>query len=137
MGYLSHFEITSEPEAPEALIAEMASVSGYSFYDQGGMVTPDGECKWYDYKDHMCIVSGRLPHLLIRVDREGEEQPDMSRCWFRGGKSTGEIKPEMVWPEPPLDTLPPAAPDPAEKARSLKASALSKLTPEERDALGV
>jgi len=136
MGYLSRYHITSEPNDPALLEALNSMCMHMTFYDGGDHYYPE-RCKWYEYQEELTELSKQVPHLLIKVERTGEESPDVGRCWFRNGTTTGEIKPEMVWPDPPLHALASPGPDPRAEAEKLKAAALAKLTDEEKAALGL
>lgn len=42
--------------------------------------------RWYDYKDDMIALSKRLPDVLFTLSGEGQENDDMWREYYLGGK---------------------------------------------------
>lgn len=95
MGYCTNYKLTaivpklesSDPlvtvlgEKPPALpdfVAEITALEDYNPFDDA--------CKWYDYEDHMIIISRRHPTVLFVLDGFGEEGADIWRRYFRDGK---------------------------------------------------
>jgi len=57
---------------------------------QGWIITTfldDAACKWYEWKDDMLTLSKICPRILFALSGRGEDQPDLWKCYFKGGKS--------------------------------------------------
>ncbi len=91
MGYYSSFDLeiegnisSSEKKAIIQKLHESFPVSEYAFDENG---ESQETVKWYDMKINMIEFSKDYPTLLFIVTREGEGQADVTKYWFRNGKS--------------------------------------------------
>ena len=59
---------------------------------------------WYDHQDDMRTISRKFPEILFTLNGEGEEQGDIWKAWFLGGRmqyeeatfQIGEFNPEKL-----------------------------------------
>lgn len=88
MGYYTDFELKQEG-CPEDLYEKLESeVAKMNIFGYGNAA--DGwyeNAKWYDYDDDMCILSLRFPDVLFRLDGCGEDNSDIWRHYYKGGKA--------------------------------------------------
>lgn len=44
------------------------------------------EVKWYEYAEDMCKLSAALPSVIFQLEGEGEENGDLWKAWYKGGR---------------------------------------------------
>lgn len=80
MGYYTDFNF--ENNKPEVIDA-IHETTGYCESGSEGFYS---DAKWYDWQNHLKIVSKKFPEELIRIEGEGEESGDIWKAYFKNGK---------------------------------------------------
>lgn len=89
MGYYTYYslEVIGEQEEKTREIIgklrEESEAAEYAFDDDG---THSDNTKWYDWAKDMTEFSKQNPSYLFLLSGEGEEQPDLWKAYFKGGK---------------------------------------------------
>ena len=103
MGYYTRYKLDIQGDSPslqevalEIAGGDLAMAVTYDEVLRGG-----DEVKWYDHDNDMKEVSLRWTETLFVLDGEGEENGDVWRKYWRGGKVQIERQPE--WKPPPFD----------------------------------
>ena len=55
--------------------------------------------QWDTHEKDMLSISAQYPQVLFEVNREGEENEDISREWFLNGKTLSAGPPQIIYPE--------------------------------------
>ncbi len=80
MGYNSEYILTTHDDYSDVdHEEEISSFAG----------NPDcfkGECKWYDWKQHLIEYSKNWPLVIFEIKRVGEEGEDIEVQYFKNGK---------------------------------------------------
>jgi hypothetical protein len=98
MGYYTTYKLKIEPELSISEVNQVLTQGdrdGYWFDADSGM----RDAKWYDHEPDMRALSRLNPDHLFILDGEGEEQGDVWRKYFKGGKCQ-EWRPSEQIPEP-------------------------------------
>ena len=148
MGYYSTFELEVVEEQYSGIDHE-ENIAGWL-----GFNPFDSNPKWYDWENDMAAYSKAFPSVQFNVRREGEDTGDIAAATFLNGKSHHR-KAEIVIPVFDKEKLKSVSCGKqweqyksyvklqeqkanAEKAKlDAKVSGLSKLTEDEREALGL
>ncbi|TXK69930.1 hypothetical protein [Bacillus amyloliquefaciens] len=85
MGYITQYEVEMDKDAE--LVREYVNEN----HDENGCLTAvfNGwayEMKWYGHEEDVREVSRQFPDVLITLTGEGEDNGDMWRKYFKGGK---------------------------------------------------
>lgn len=90
MGYQSYYSLTvlgtdneSEKLAVIKQLRKENDDAATSFDDNGDST---GLTKWHESDDDMKEFSKKHPHLIFRIHREGEDNPDLSYTYYKDGK---------------------------------------------------
>ena len=87
MGYYTDYKLEFDTELDEeTLVGQLEEITPYTWY--GGLELSD--VKWYDYRDHMKIISKKYPETLFKLYGNGEESEDIWVEYFKNGKSRYE-----------------------------------------------
>ncbi len=88
MGYYTYYKLTMSPQleidSPNPLMFEELDDDPVRCWLHDGV---DGERTWYDYHKDMIALSTKYPAYLFTLTGEGEENEDIWRCFYKGGKS--------------------------------------------------
>ncbi len=96
MGYYTNFTITPrlkedfteivDSDVLEILRDRLIEFSQYDEWEWDDQLTMV-DVKWYEYPNHMKLLSKEFPYIIFQVDGEGEEPGDIWRRYFLDGKS--------------------------------------------------
>jgi len=105
MGYYTNFDVETDGKVPlEDVIKFIDENAGLLFsddYDISSMFEngdSDDQWMWYDHEEVMKIISKKFPELLITLHGEGEENSDMWKEYYLGGK-VQVAKAEITYPK--------------------------------------
>jgi hypothetical protein len=100
MGYYTAFNMSVVSKIPENrnLIQEFRQVSTGAEYalDMGG--GSKTETKWYNWEEDLRKFSAKFPNVLFLLEGEGEENGDLWKAYFKGGKMQ-LCKAEVTYPK--------------------------------------
>ena len=103
MGYLTNYSITA-PTTEKEVWEDVRNLCGGLFESDMYMweheINSTGAyaVKWYDHTLDMTKLSEKYPTVKFVLSGEGEEQGDVWRKIFLGGKMK-HLEPEIVWPD--------------------------------------
>ena len=84
MGYYTDYELQFDADLD--ILEELHKVTGYVWSGDYTLL----DVKWYDYRDHMKLISAKYPETLFKLYGRGEESEDVWVEYFKGGKSRYE-----------------------------------------------
>lgn len=94
MGYHTDFKLSQTRVIidQDELIDTLNELTDYEWEDD---LTIGG--KWYDWSEHMVVLSLKYPNTAFMLEGDGEEQGDVWRAFYLAGKSH-VVRPQIVWP---------------------------------------
>lgn len=83
MGYYTDFKLTIESghHVTDELVETLEEITSYDWSDD---LTING--KWYPYEVDMKLISQKFPHMLFKLEGDGEESGDVWEAYFKNGK---------------------------------------------------
>lgn len=114
MGYGSQFKITIDPEAGidltvlgdifNIILRKRRGFEFDAFVSSDGCLLTEPDLQWREWLDDLDDISARLPHLILTIERDGEESRDFERAAFCNG-SHSVTKGEIVYRDADGDLL--------------------------------
>ena len=89
MGYYTQFrvEVVRGKVDLTMLAHKLYDISGYYFdLANKNSIASQEEIKWYDWSEHMTIISKEFSNVIFCVYGVGEEPGDVWRCYFDNGE---------------------------------------------------
>lgn len=86
MGYRSYYSLTVHSEREKEIIAQLREENEEAndcLDEEGGMAE---ETKWYESDEEMKAFSLKHPGVLFEMYREGEDNDDLSKTYYKDGK---------------------------------------------------
>ncbi len=98
MGYYTRYVVSADvPDQDKAdlINANLERITKYKIE----LNEATEEIKWYDHEKDMVQLSAKFPDVRFEVSGNGEEQGDVWKQAFLGGKKSNRAKPKEVWPK--------------------------------------
>ncbi len=87
MGYYTNFDLDfdwSKKDEVEKWLNENEDKFDYDIVD---IIDGNSDSlKWYDHKEDMLVLSNQFPDILFTLSGEGEENKDIWKEYYKGGK---------------------------------------------------
>ena len=88
MGYYTNFDLEFDSSKENEVKTWLKENEDKFDYDIVDIIEGNSDSlKWYDHKEDMLIISNQFPDVLFILSGEGEENKDIWKEYYKGGKA--------------------------------------------------